>query len=112
MRKLLLAAALALGACGGGINTDHVGIGNPATGTAGYTYPHACGQFCQALSTRALDCVRGQGRWTQQDLQAVSGSCNQELQAKQTAAPDCEAASAEVARDSCSQICNLIGVSC
>ncbi len=110
MRKFLVAAALALGACGGGIDTNHAG--NPAAGTAGYTYPQACGQFCQTLSTRALDCVRGQGHWTPQELQEVTGSCNQELQAKQTTEPDCEAANAEVTRDTCSQNCNLIGVRC
>jgi len=123
MRKLLIAAALALSACGGS-NTDHTGNpalanpGNPAPGNPGqpgnpvYTYPQACRQFCQAFSTRALDCVRGQGRWTQQDLQQVTARCNQAEEASQVGARDCEAASAELPRATCSQICNLVGERC
>ena len=123
MRKLLIAAALVLAACGGS-NTDYAGNpGNPAPGNPGpgnpgnpghpgYTYPQACKQFCQGLSTRALDCVRGQGHWTQQDLQTVTASCNRSVEASHTAAQDCQTATAEVARYTCPQICNLIGERC
>lgn len=115
MRKLLIAVALALSACGGGGTADPGHPGNPVganPGPLGYTYPQACMQLCQELSTRALNCVRGQGHWTQQDLQRVTASCNQAEEANHTAAPDCATASAEVGRSTCSQICNLIGERC
>jgi hypothetical protein len=120
MRKLLIVAALALGACGGS-NTgapNNLGNqgnpnngGNPA-GNGAYTYPQACSQFCQVISTRALDCVVGQGRWTQQDLQTVIGNCNRAAQASQPSAQDCNGYSAQVNAATCSQICNLVGQHC
>jgi len=117
MRKLLIATALVVSACGGG--TEYTGNqGNPALGNPGqpdnpgYVYSQACRQFCQDLSTRALDCVRGQGRWSQQDLQNVTAPCNQSLENSHAAATDCASSSTQIARDNCPQICNLIGVNC
>jgi len=107
MKQLLIAAALALTACGGG-NTDH----NPGDPKGDYTYPQACGQFCQGLVPRFLDCTRGQGRWTQQDAQTTTASCNEALKAHQNTAQQCEAAKTEVARDTCAQLCDALQVHC
>jgi hypothetical protein len=102
MRKVLIAAALAFSACGEGSNTDDNPGGN-------HTYPQACGQFCQALAPRFLDCSRGQGHWTQQDLQRTTNSCNTALQAHQNTAQQCDAAKAEVAGSTCAQLCDALG---
>jgi len=102
MRKVLIAAALAFSACGGGSNTDDNSGGN-------HTYPQACGQFCQAVTPRFLDCSLGQRHWTQQDLQRRTNSCNAALQDHQITAQQCEAANEEFARYTCAQLCDALG---